>query len=273
MLPGAGGDLDYRLYRPATAGPHRVVVYFHGGGWVLGSHDSDDPFCRDLCVRSNAVFVSVNYRHAPEHCFPAAAEDAFAAVRWIADHLETLGGVPGPLVVCGWSAGGNLAAVVCQMARAADGPAICGQVLVTPVTDCDFLRPSYNENGADYVLTKSLMNWFWDHYADPANRTDPKASPLRANDLSGLPRALVVTAEFDPLRDEGAAYAEAMAAAGVEVKHLPCRGQIHTSVTAVDMILSGAGARAEISAAIRQFFHQVETASADPVSVEESLAS
>ena len=159
------------------------------------------------------------------------------------------------------------------MARAADGPAICGQVLVTPVTDCDFSRPSYMENGADYVLTKSLMNWFWDHYADPANRTDPKASPLRANDLSGLPRALVVTAEFDPLRDEGAAYAEAMAAAGVEVKHLPCRGQIHTSVTAVDMILSGAGARAEISAAIRQFFHQVETASADPVSVEESLAS
>jgi len=243
------------LYRPATPGPHRVVVYFHGGGWVLGSHDSDDPFCRDLCVRSNAVFVSVNYRHAPEHCFPAAAEDAFAAVRWIADHLETLGGVPGPLVVCGWSAGGNLAAVVCQMARAADGPAICGQVLVTPVTDCDFLRPSYNENGADYVLTKSLMNWFWDHYADPANRTDPKASPLRANDLSGLPRALVVAAEFDPLRDEGAAYAEAMAAAGVKVRHLPCRGQIHTSLTAVDMILSGAGARAEISAAIRQFFH------------------
>ena len=256
-LPGAAGVLDYRLYRPATAGPHPVVVYFHGGGWVLGSHDSDDPFCRDLCVRSNAMFVSVNYRHAPEHCFPAAAEDAFAAVRWIADHLEMLGGVPGPLVVCGWSAGGNLAAVVCQMAREGVGPDICGQVLVTPVTDCDFSRPSYNENGVDYVLTKALMNWFWDHYADPANRTDPRASPLRANDLAGLPQALVVTAEFDPLRDEGAAYAEGMAAAGVEVRHLQCRGQIHTSLTAVDIILSSAGVRAEISAAIRQFFHQV----------------
>jgi len=147
--------------------------------------------------------------------------------------------------------------VVCQMARAGVGPDICGQVLITPVTDCDFSRPSYNENGVDYVLTKPLMNWFWDHYADPASRTDPKASPLRANDLAGLPQALVVTAEFDPLRDEGAAYAEAMAAAGVAVNHLPCRGQIHTSLTAVDIILSGAAARAEISAAIRQFFHQV----------------
>jgi len=252
------GDLEYRLYRPATAGPHHVVVYFHGGGWVLGSHDSDDPFCRDLCVRSNAVFVSVNYRHAPEHCFPAAAEDAFAAVRWIADHLELLGGVPGPLVVCGWSAGGNLAAVVSQMARAAAGPDICGQVLVTPVTDCDFSRSSYAENGADYVLTKPLMGWFWDHYANPEDRIDPKASPIRAKDLSGLPQALVVTAEFDPLRDEGAGYADAMAAAGVAVRHLPCRGQIHTSLTAVDLILSSAGPRAEISAAIREFFHQVE---------------
>jgi acetyl esterase/lipase len=256
LLAGAKGALDYRLYRPATAGPHQVVVYFHGGGWVLGSHDSDDSFCRDLCARSNAMFVSVNYRHAPEHCFPAAVEDAFAAVRWISDHLESLGGVRGPLVVCGWSAGGNLAAVVCQIARAAAGLDICGQVLVNPVTDCDFSRKSYSENGADYVLTKPLMNWFWDHYADAANRMDPKASPLRANDLSGLPPALVVTAEFDPLRDEGAAYADAMAAAAVEVRHLPCRGQIHTSLTAVDMILSGADARAEISAAIRQFFNQ-----------------
>ena len=149
------------------------------------------------------------------------------------------------------------------MARAGVGPDICGQGLVTPVTDCDFSRPSYYENGVDYVLTKPLMNWFWDHYADAANRTDPKASPLRANDLAGLTQALVVTAEFDPLRDEGAAYAEAMAAAGVEVKHLPCRGQIHTSLTAGDMILSSAGARAEISAAIRKFFHQVEAIPAE----------
>jgi len=254
LLPCAEGDIPYRLYRPATPGPHPVVVYFHGGGWVLGSHDSDDPFCRDLCVRSNAVFVSVNYRHAPEHRFPAAPDDAFAAVQWVANHLESLGGVPGQLAVCGWSAGGNLATVVCQMASAAGGPEICGQALITPVTDCDFSRPSYTATGANYILTEPLMRWFWDHYADPADRLHPKASPLRAQDLSGLPPALVVTAEFDPLRDEGLAYADALAAAGVTVKHLPCRGQIHTSVTAVDLILSSAKARAEIAAAIRQFF-------------------
>ena len=254
LLPCAEGDIPYRLYRPATPGPHPVVVYFHGGGWVLGSHDSDDPFCRDLCVRSNAVFVSVNYRHAPEHRFPAAPDDAFAAVQWVANHLESLGGVPGQLAVCGWSAGGNLATVVCQMASAAGGPEICGQALITPVTDCDFSRPSYTATGANYILTEPLMRWFWDHYADPADRLHPKASPLRAQDLSGLPPALVVTAEFDPLRDEGLAYADALAAAGVTVKHLPCRGQIHTSVTAVDLILSSAKARTEIAAAIRQFF-------------------
>lgn len=254
LLPGAAGDLAYRLYRPATPGPHPVVVYFHGGGWVLGAHDSDDPFCRDLCVRSNAVFVSVNYRHAPEHRFPAAADDAFAAVQWIAGHLESLGGIPGSLAVCGWSAGGNLATVACQMARAAGGPEICGQALITPVTDCDFSRPSYTENGANYMLTEPLMRWFWNHYADPADRIHPKASPLRANDLSGLPPALVVTAEFDPLRDEGVAYADALAAAGVTVTHLPCRGQIHTSLTAVDLIISSMSIRAEIAAALRQFF-------------------
>jgi acetyl esterase/lipase len=220
---------------------------------VLGGLDSDDPFCRDLCVKSGAVVVSVDYRHAPEARFPAAVDDGFAAVRWIAAHAETLGGVPGQLAVCGWSAGGNIAAVVCQMARDAGGPHIAGQVLVTPVTDCDFTRESYVANGEGYVLTTALMRWFWDHYADPADRPHPKASPLRARDLSGLPPALVVTCEFDPLRDEGAAYAEALANAGVEARHLPCRGQVHTSVPAVDAILSAAGARQEIGAALRRF--------------------
>jgi acetyl esterase/lipase len=254
MLPGAAGPLAYRCYRPASPGPHPIVVYFHGGGWVLGSHESDDPFCRDVCVRSDALVVSVDYRHAPEARFPAAVDDGFAAVRWIAANAERLGGDPGRLAVCGWSAGGNVAAVVCQKARDAGGPRIAGQVLVTPVTDCDFTRESYVENADGYVLTTALMRWFWDHYADPADRTHPKASPLRAADLSQLPPALVVTCEFDPLRDEGVAYAESMAAAGGDVRHLSCRGHVHTSPMMVDAIISGAGARAEIATALRRFF-------------------
>jgi len=257
-LPGAAGPLPYRRYRPATPGPHPIVVYFHGGGWVLGGLDSDDPFCRDLCVRSDAVVISVNYRHAPEARFPAAIEDGVAAVRWIAEHAALLGGEAGRLAVCGWSAGGNIAAVVCQKARDAGGPAIAGQVLVAPVVDCDVGRPSYVENGDGYLLTAAMMRWFWDHYAEAADRTRPDASPLRARDLSGLPPALVVTCEFDPLRDEGAAYAAALSAAGVPASHLPCRGQIHTSVPAVDVILSANHAREEIGAALRRFLARGE---------------
>src|SRR5262249_15299792 len=150
---------------------------------------------------------------------------------------------------CGWSAGGNIAAVVCQLARDA-GPRIEGQVLVTPVTDCDFSRESYVVNGEAYGLTAPLMRWFWNHYADGPDRHRPTASPLRATDLSNLPPALVVTSEFDPLRDEGAAYAAALASAGVDARHLPCPGQIHTSVPSVGIILSAESARAEIGRAL-----------------------
>jgi cation diffusion facilitator CzcD-associated flavoprotein CzcO/acetyl esterase/lipase len=253
VLPGAAGELKYRLYRPADPGPHPIVAYFHGGGWVLGSQESDDPLCRDLCVRSGAVIVSVDYRHAPEARFPAAADDGFAAVQWIAANAVELGGIPGQLAVAGWSAGANIAAVACQLARDAGGPEILGQVLLTPVTDCDMSRPSYTENGEGFLLTAPLMRWFWDHYADPADRKDPKASPLRAADLSNLPPALIVTGEFDPLRDEGLAYAEALAAAGVSVRHLSGRGHTHTSVTMVDLILSGATVRAEMADALGEF--------------------
>jgi len=253
-LPGANGPLVYRLYRPSSRGPHPILVYFHGGGWVIGSYDSDDPFCRDLCVHSDCIVISTDYRHAPEARFPAAIDDGFAATCWIAANAEVLGGEPSKLAMCGWSAGGNIAAVVCQMARDADAPLIAGQVLINPVTDCDFTRDSYAMNGSGYLLTTSLMQWFWDHYADAADRTNPKASPLRAPDLRGLPPALVVTCEFDPLRDEGLAYAEALASAGVDVRYLPNRGQIHTSLISVDIIRSGSGARAEIAAAVRGFF-------------------
>ena len=220
---------------------------------MIGNLDTDDSFCRELCVNSNAIIVSFDYRHAPEARFPAAPDDGYAAVQWLTDNAEALGGKPGKLAVSGWSAGANIAAVVCQMARDADIPAIAGQLLITPVTDYDLTRTSYMENAEGYVLTAPLMQWFWDHYADPSERTNPKASPLLAKNLGDLPSALVVTAEFDPLRDEGQAYAEGMAAAGVTVRHLACRGQIHTSLTAVGAIASSVGARAEMGDSLRRF--------------------
>jgi acetyl esterase/lipase len=253
VLLGAAGELAYRLYRPPTPGPHPIVVYFHGGGWVLGDATSDDPLCRDLCLRSDAIIVSSNYRHAPEHQFPAAVDDARAVVQWVADHALELGGIPGQLAVCGWSAGANLATVVCRLARDLGGPTIGGQVLLTPTTDSDLTRGSYFDNADGYGLTTALMRWFHAHYADPADRADPRLAPLLADDLSGLPPAVVVTAEFDPLRDEGDAYAGALAAAGVPTEHVRARGHTHLSLTMVDLVLSGAPIRAKIADALRRF--------------------
>jgi acetyl esterase/lipase len=249
-FPGAAGELRYRLYRPAGDGPHPVVLYFHGGGWVLGSADSDDPFCRDMCVRTGAIIVSADYRHAPEERFPAAVDDAIAALQWIAGAAESLGGDPSRLAVAGWSAGGNLAAVVCQHVRDHGGPSIAAQLLLTPVTDSDLDSGSYRENGEGYILTRALMEWFWNHYTDPEQRSDVRVAPLRAASLAGLPPAIIVTAEFDPLRDEGNAYAAALSAAGIDVTHLQARGHTHTSIPAVDAMLSGAPVRAQMAEAL-----------------------
>jgi cation diffusion facilitator CzcD-associated flavoprotein CzcO/acetyl esterase/lipase len=251
-LPGTDAHLPYRLYRPATPGPHPIVVYFHGGGWVLGDEQSDDPFCRDLCRRSGMIVISVGYRHAPERRFPTAAEDGFAATRWIAEHEGMLGGRPGPVLVAGWSAGANIAAVTCQLARDRGGPRIGGQLLVCPATDCSFDRPSYTDNATGYFLTRSLMYWFWDLYCSPADRADPRVSPLRGK-LAGLPPALVVTCEFDPLRDEGIAYAEALATAGVPVEQIKARGHFHSSFVMVDVVVTGASGRARMARALRRF--------------------
>ncbi|MFM8390462.1 MAG: alpha/beta hydrolase, partial [Actinomycetota bacterium] len=254
MFPGAAGDLEYRIYRPESSGPHPIVVYYHGGGWVLGSHTSDDPLCRDLCKHADVMIISVNYRHAPEARFPAAVDDAWEALKWVADNAEKLGGRADRIAVAGWSAGGNLAAVVAQMARDNGGPALRGQLLLTPVTDGSRQSASYTENGEGYVLTKNVMEWFWNHYASAEDRKHVKASPLLAESLANLPPAMIVTGQFDPLRDEGNAYARALNEAGVQVRRIQARGHIHTSITMVDMLPSGQSVRAQMASGLRGFF-------------------
>ncbi len=250
-FPGAGGPLDYRLYRPSSPGPHGIVVYYHGGGWVLGDAISDDPLCRDLCVRTDAIVISIDYRHAPEAMFPAAFDDAMAGLAWVRANADSLGGAADRIAVAGWSAGANLATVVAQASRDDGQPGLRAQALLTPVTDATTLRPSMNDNADGYMLTKPLMGWFFDLYVAPEHRADPRVSPLLAEDLSGLPPAIVVTCEFDPLRDEGAAYAGALADAGNEVAHVQADGQIHTSIPAVDALPTGAPHRAAIADFLR----------------------
>jgi acetyl esterase len=230
-VPGADGALDARVYRPgvsdgtANAGTLPTVLLFHGGGWVFGDLDTHDPMARALCVHGRAVVVSVAYRLAPEAPFPAAVDDALAVTRWAGGRLDELGG-DDRLAVAGDSAGGNLAAVVAQQLRSV-GPPIAGQLLVYPATDATGDYPSVRENGRGYFLERPLMRWFMRQYAGPADPADPRLSPLRADDLTGLPPAVVVTAGFDPLRDEGEAYAAALRAAGVPVESRRFDSLIH----------------------------------------------
>ena len=229
-IPGPAGEVPLRIYRPEASGPHPVVVFFHGGGWVIGDLDTADAACRDLCATAGCVVVSVDYRLAPEHRFPAAVDDCYAAVEWAAANAGEIGG-NGRLAVAGESAGGNLATVMCLKARdAGDGtsPKIDFQLLLYPVVDHDLGRPSYAENGTGYILETSTMQWFWDHYCpDPADRDRPEASPIKASDHAGLPPALVMTAEFDPLRDEGNQYADVLARAGTQAELICCDGLVH----------------------------------------------
>ena len=246
-IPGPAGAIPARVYEPAPD-PAGTVVYYHGGGWVIGSLDDWDAVCRALAVAAGARLVSIDYRLAPEHRFPAATDDAFAALVWVADrHPDS------PLVVAGDSSGGNLAAVSALRAREAGGPEIALQVLVYPVVDWDLTRPSYAECiDTHFILNTAEMSWFWNHYVpDKAERAHPYASPIRASSHEGLPPAYIVIAQHDPLRDEGLAYAAALEAAGVPVTVTRHDDQIHAFFVLVNLLESADRAVAEAGAAIR----------------------
>lgn len=227
-IDGPGGPLQIRIYLPLGNRPLPVCLYFHGGGWVLNSIDTHDDLARRLAHAGSCALISVDYRLAPEHKYPAAVEDAWCALEWTVRHGGDYGLDVSRIAVCGDSAGGNLAAALCLLTRDRGGPPIQFQVLAYPITDCDFDRFSYHDNAEGYFLTRSQMQWFWEQYvASPAQMREPYASPLLADSLAGLPPAIVLTAEYDPLRDEGEAYATALAAAGGRATLVRYPGMIH----------------------------------------------
>jgi acetyl esterase len=220
-IAGPAGPLRLRIYTPPVQKPAPALVFYHGGGWVIGDLESHDHVCRSLANGAQCVVVAVDYRLAPEAKFPAAVDDCFAATCWVAAHSVELGIDPARIAVGGDSAGGNLAAVVARLARDRGGPALVYQLLIYPATDLGMNSPSVVENADGPLLTRAAMLWFIDHYArSDADRTDPLGSPLLAPDLVGLPPAFILTAECDPLRDEGEAYGKRLTEAGVpaEVK-------------------------------------------------------
>ena len=229
VIAGPAGDIPIRIYTPVAAGSGGLpaLVYFHGGGWVIGDLETHDALCRTLANESGCKVIAVDYRLAPEHAFPAAAEDALAAVAWVEANATSIGVDATRIAVAGDSAGGNLAAVVSQLARDARGPRISFQMLIYPVTDTNVDTRSYRDFGSGYFLERDSMIWFFNHYLGEGNREDPRVAPLKAASLAGLPPAYVVTAGFDVLRDEGRAYAEALREAGVAVEYLNYEGMIH----------------------------------------------
>jgi len=231
-IPAPAGPINARIYTPKT--PRKVnglapcLVFYHGGGWVIGDLDSHDVVCRKLADEGQLIVISVDYRLAPEHKFPAAVDDAIAATKWIADNAGSLGIDASRLTVGGDSAGGNLAAVVAISARDGSGPAIAGQVLIYPAIDFAMTHPSHSEPETSILLTHSVIRWFRDHYLNgAADVHDWRASPARARTLIGLPPAYVLTAGADPLRDEGAEYARRLKEAGVAVTYRHFPGQFH----------------------------------------------
>jgi acetyl esterase len=243
-----GGTFTARLFVPTAGTPLATVVYFHGGGWVMNGLEAFDPMCRHLALKSECQVLSVDYRVAPEHPFPVPLEDCHAATLWAAENLISS---TGKLVLLGDSSGANLAAVVAQIARDDGSPEITLQVLAYPPVDADFTRPSYGENTENATLLGKDMAWFWDHYLpEVSQRSDPRAAPIRGN-LAGLPRAYVMVAQYDPLRDEGLAYAEALRAAGVATTYKLYEDQSHGFFIMVNYLDAANEAVDEVARMIR----------------------
>jgi len=251
-IPGPAGPIPVRIYTPAGSGPFPMLVFYHGGGWVIGNLDTHDNACRALTRRVPCVTVAVDYRLAPENKFPAAPEDCYAATAWACAHARELGCDPARIAVGGDSAGGNLAAVVSLMARDKGGPAIRFQLLIYPATD-GALDTYSHKTLKEYFLTDKAVQYFWTHYVrSDADRKNPLASPALASSHKGLPPALIITAEFDPLRDEGEAYGAKLKAAGVPVTVSRYNGMIHGFFTMTGVLDQGKKAIEEAAAALRK---------------------
>lgn len=255
-IPGPGGEIPVRIYTPEGQGPFSALVYYHGGGWVIGDLDTVDVPCRLLANRAHCVVISVDYRLAPEHKFPVAADDAYAAAKWVIENAASIRVEPRRVAVGGDSAGGNLAAVVSLMARDRNDLPLAYQMLIYPVTNHSYETASYRENADGYLLTKDSMVWFWDHYLRNAeDGKHPYASPLQARDLSGLPPALVITAGYDPLRDEGEAYAKRLEDAGVAVEATRYKEMIHGFFWMPGVLDQGKQCIEQAAAALRRAFN------------------
>lgn len=253
-IPGPGGELPLRLYRPASERPLPALVYYFGGGWVLGTIDTADGISRSLANSSGALVVVVGYRLAPEHPFPAAIDDCYATVRWVAEHAAEIGADPARIAVGGDSAGGNLAAGVALRSRA-DGPALVGQLLVYPNTDQ--LADDQSMRAADdpFLFNRHSVAWYRQHYlTNPGDAASPLASPLRAESLAGLPPALVITAEYDPLRDQGEEYARRLADEGVQVELSRYAGMAHGFFTMAGAVDASRAAIAQAASRLRAWF-------------------
>ena len=259
-IPAAGGDFGVRIYTPHASDKRPIVMYFHGGGWAAGDLDTHDSSARYYAAHANAIVVSVGYRQPPEHKFPIALDDSFAAVEWAAAHAGEIGGDAGRLAVAGDSAGGNLATVVCQLAKQRGGPRIAYQVLIYPAVDLrgfadDPAYPSRAQFGdGEFFLSRRDMEWFRSLYlADVQGEShDPRVSPIAAADLSGLPPALIVTAGCDVLRDEGKAYADRLSAAGVPVEYRCFEGTIHAFLSFAGAIPMGLEALSFVSSRLKK---------------------
>jgi acetyl esterase len=260
-IPNAEGEIPVRIYTPEGEGPFPVIVFFHGGGWVFFHLDAYDPICTHLCSATGYIVASVDYRLSPEYKFPAASDDCFMATHWIIEYCKKINGDPSRLFLAGDSAGGNLAAVTAMRLRDASAgetlhtnAQIRGQILIYPVTD--YYKPeksSYTEFAEGYGLTKGAMKWFWDKYLESeTDGTNPQAAPVLATDLTGLPPALVIVSGYDPLRDEGIAYAERLQEAGVEVKLSVYGDMIHGFISYLGILKQAKTAIDEIAGWVKQ---------------------